>query len=54
MAIFLDRALHLPTTSKDYFTDDEGRTGEAAINRLAKSGITSGCTATKYRSAERG
>ncbi len=48
MAIFLDRALDLPNTSTDYFTDDEGRTGEAAINRMAKAGITTGCTATHY------
>jgi glucose/arabinose dehydrogenase len=48
MAIFLDRALDLPSTPNDYFTDDEGRTGEAAINRMAKAGITTGCTATKY------
>jgi len=48
MAIFLDRALSLPATSTDYFTDDDGRTGEAAIDRLAKAGITTGCTATKY------
>jgi glucose/arabinose dehydrogenase len=48
MAMFLDRALDLPSTSKDYFTDDEGRSGEGAINRLAKAGITTGCTATKF------
>ncbi len=48
MAIFLDRALDLPTTGTDFFTDDEGRTGEGAINRLAASGITTGCTATTY------
>ena len=43
MAIFLDRALDLPTTATDFFSDDEGRTGEAAINRVAAAGITSGC-----------
>jgi len=48
MAIFLDRALDLPATSVDYYTDDEGRTGEAAINRLAKSGITGGCATNRY------
>ena len=48
MAIFLDRALDLPPTTTDYFTDDEGRTGEASINRLRAAGITSGCTATTY------
>jgi hypothetical protein len=48
MAIFLDRALDLPPTSTDYFSDDEGRTGEGAINRLAKAGITTGCTPTTF------
>jgi hypothetical protein len=48
MALFLDRVLDLPTTSTDFFTDDEGVTGEAAINRLAAAGITGGCGGTKY------
>jgi glucose/arabinose dehydrogenase len=48
MAMFLDRALDLSSTTTDYFTDDEGRTGEAAINRMAAAGLTGGCTATKY------
>jgi glucose/arabinose dehydrogenase len=48
MAIFLDRALDLPSTGTDFFSDDEGVTGEGAINRLAASGITSGCTATTF------
>ena len=48
MAAFLDRALNLPATSTDYFTDDEGSLFETDINRLAAAGITSGCTATTY------
>jgi len=48
MAIFLDRALDLPSTTTDYFTDDNGKTGEASINRLKAAGITGGCTATTY------
>jgi len=48
MAIFLDRALKLPATATDYFSDDTGRTGEAAINRVAAAGITSGCASGKY------
>ena len=48
MAIFLDRALDLPATSTDAFTDDEGLAGEAAINRLRAAGIASGCTATRF------
>ncbi len=48
MAAFLDRALSLPTTSTDYFTDDEGSLFETDINRLAAAGITTGCSATTY------
>jgi hypothetical protein len=48
MAMFLDRAMHLPATDQDFFTDDSGLTGEAAINRLAASGITGGCSAGHY------
>jgi dipeptidyl aminopeptidase/acylaminoacyl peptidase len=48
MAAFLVRALHLPTTSTDYFTDDDGTLFENDINRLAASGITKGCTATTF------
>ncbi len=48
MAIFLDRALELPATGTDFFTDDTGRTGEGSINRLAASGITTGCSPTTY------
>jgi hypothetical protein len=48
MATFLSRALHLAPTSRDYFRDDEGLTHEAAINRLAASGITVGCAADRF------
>jgi spore germination protein YaaH len=48
MASFLARALKLPTTSTDYFDDDSGNRHEAAINRLAASGITSGCGPGRY------
>jgi S-layer homology domain len=43
MAAFFVRALHLPTTNRDYFTDDTNSTFENDINRLAASGITLGC-----------
>jgi hypothetical protein len=43
MAAFLVRALGLPTTSTDYFTDDNTSIFENDINRLAASGITTGC-----------
>lgn len=48
MASFLDRALGLPTTALDFFTDDEGNIHEAAINRLAAAGITGGCAVGRY------
>lgn len=48
MASFLSRALKLPATSTDYFSDDAGNRHEDAINRLAASRITSGCAAGRY------
>jgi glucose/arabinose dehydrogenase len=48
MASFLVRALHLPATSTDFFTDDETSIHEADINRLAASGITTGCAPHRY------
>jgi hypothetical protein len=44
MAAFLARALDLPTTSTDYFTDDDESIFEDDINRLAAVGITKGCS----------
>ncbi len=43
MAAFLVRALGLPSTDRDFFTDDEGNVFENDINRLAAAGITKGC-----------
>lgn len=43
MAAFLARALGLPASSTDYFTDDAGHLFEADINALADAGITHGC-----------
>ncbi len=43
MAAFLDRALTLPATGTDFFTDDNGSTFEDNINRVAAVGITLGC-----------
>jgi len=48
MASFLSRALVLAPTTDDAFVDDDGTTHEDAINRLAASGIASGCSATSY------
>ena len=48
MAMFLVRAFDYPLTSTDYFTDDDGITGESSINALAEAGITGGCTPTRF------
>jgi hypothetical protein len=48
MATFLTRALDLPSTAADYFTDDEGNKHEASINRVAAAGITAGCEGHHY------
>jgi len=48
MAAFLARALHLPATARDYFTDDERSIFEGDINRLAAAGIASGCGAGRF------
>ncbi len=48
MASFLARAFDLPAASKNYFTDDNNNKHEKNINRLAKAGITNGCTATRF------
>lgn len=48
MATFLDRALELDAASGDYFDDDGGSTHEAAINRAAAAGITTGCDTARY------
>jgi hypothetical protein len=48
MASFLVRALDLPPTGLDPFTDDEGHWAENDINRLFAAGVTGGCTATRF------
>ena len=48
LATALARALHLPATGTDYFTDDDSSPHEANINRLAAAGIGSGCDDRRY------
>lgn len=43
MAAFLTRALGLPATSTDFFTDDNDSVFEGDINRIAAAGVTKGC-----------
>ncbi|HEX7225883.1 MAG TPA: PQQ-dependent sugar dehydrogenase, partial [Candidatus Limnocylindria bacterium] len=48
MAAFLARALDLPPSGTDAFTDDNGTTHEAAINAVAAAGIASGCAPGRF------
>jgi hypothetical protein len=43
MAAMLARALFLPVTTTDFFTDDNGSMFEGAIDKIAAAGITQGC-----------
>ena len=43
MASFLARALRLAGATRDYFADDDRSAHQTDVNRLAESGITSGC-----------
>jgi subtilisin family serine protease len=43
MAAMLARALAIPSTSLDFFVDDDGSVFENAINKIADAGITLGC-----------
>lgn len=42
-AAFVARALDLPESEKDYFSDDDGDSLEGPIDQLAAAGITKGC-----------
>ena len=48
MASFLVRALELPATTTDYFSDDDGNIHEANINALRRAGITRGCGGARF------
>jgi hypothetical protein len=48
MASFLARTMDLPPATKDYFSDDNGTTHEANINKIAEAGITGGCEPGRY------
>lgn len=48
MASFLVRAFNLPSTTTDFFADDDGNIHEADINALRAAGITTGCAANLY------
>jgi len=48
MASFLSRALNLPSTSTDYFDDDNSSIFESDINRVKAAGIAGGCATRRY------
>lgn len=48
MATFLSRALALPASTTDHFTDDGNNKHEGAINRIADAGITAGCDGSRF------
>ena len=48
IATVLAKALDLPDTDNDHFTDDNGSPDEPAINEVAEAGIMAGCTATTF------
>lgn len=48
MAVFVSRALNLPSPVADHFADDRGQFYESAVNRLFEAGITQGCGANRY------
>jgi hypothetical protein len=48
IAGFLARALSLPPSDRDYFSDDEASPLEDEINRVAYAGLTSGCRARAF------
>jgi len=49
MASFMARAMDLPPTATDYFTDDEDSVfHEDNINRIAAAGLTTGCAPGLY------
>jgi glucose/arabinose dehydrogenase len=48
MAQFLVRAFHHPSTTTDYFTDDNGIVGESSINALREANVTGGCAPNRF------
>ncbi len=48
LASFMARAMDLPATDTDFFTDDNGLSREADINRAAAAGLFVGCGPAKF------
>jgi hypothetical protein len=47
-AVALDRALDLPATESNDFTDDDGTRHEGAINRVAAAGLITPCGTARF------
>jgi hypothetical protein len=47
-AITLARALQLPPSENDHFTDDEGSSAEASINSVVDAGLMAGCADGRF------
>ena len=47
-AQFVARAMDLPASNTDHFTDDDTSPYEADIERVAQAGVMAGCTATTF------
>ena len=47
-AVALDRALDLPPTDRNRFTDDDGLRHEASINRVAMAGLMTKCATAMF------
>ena len=48
LAAILLRAFDLPATREDFFTDDEGKSYEDAVNRATAAGLMTGCGSTTF------
>lgn len=48
LATFIARAMKLPASDKDFFTDDKGSVHEADINKVAAAGILGPCATNKF------
>ena len=48
LAAALARAFDLPAAGEDFFTDDEDRSYEDAVNRVVAAGLMTGCTPTTF------
>jgi Lysyl oxidase/S-layer homology domain len=48
VASYVAKAMKLPAATRDFFTDDNGSTHEADINRVAEAGVMAGCSMTTF------